>query len=131
MLNPANLPDDMDALKAMLAASLAALADRDAVMERKEDRIVRLEKLLADFRRALFGHRSEKSDPEQYELALEDIETAIAAIHAEDEAVDPPKSGPAKPRNTNRGSLPKHLLRVEDVIEPAASVCACGARHGS
>lgn len=131
MLNPANLPDDMDALKAMLAASLAALADRDAVIERKEDRIVRLEKLLADFRRALFGHRSEKSDPEQYELALEDIETAIAAIHAEDEAVDPPKSGPAKPRNTNRGSLPKHLLRVEDVIEPAASVCACGARHGS
>ena len=51
MLNPANLLEDMDALKAMLAASLAALADRDAVIERKEDRIVRLEKLLADFKR--------------------------------------------------------------------------------
>ena len=108
----------MDALKAMLAASLAALADRDAVIERKEDRIVRLEKLLADFKRALFGHRSEKSDPEQYELALEDIEAAIAAIHAEDEAVDPPKPSPAKPRNANRGSLPKHLPRIEEVIEP-------------
>lgn len=84
MRNASDLPDDTDALKAMLAASLAALADRDAVIERKEDRIVRLEKLLADFKRALFGHRSEKSDPEQYELALEDIETAIAAIHAEE-----------------------------------------------
>ena len=126
MRNASDLPDDTDALKAMLAASLAALADRDAVIERKEDRILRLEKLLADFKRALFGHRSEKSDPEQYELALEDIETAIAAIHAEDEAVDPPKVHPAKPRNANRGSLPKHLPRVEEVIEPEALVCGCG-----
>ena len=126
MLNPTNPPDDMDALKAMLSASLAVIADRDAVIERKEDRIIRLEKLLADFKRALFGHRSEKSDPEQHELALEDIETAIAAIHAEDEAVDPPKSGPAKPRNANRGSLPKHLPRIEEVIEPDTQICVCG-----
>jgi transposase len=126
MRNASDLPDDTDALKAMLAASLAAIADRDAVIERKEDRIVRLEKLLADFKRALFGARSEKSDPEQYELALEDIETAIAAIHAEDEAVDPPKSSPAKPRNANRGSLPKHLPRIEEVIEPDTQICVCG-----
>ena len=46
-------------------------------------------------------------------------------------AIDPPKSGPAKPRNANRGSLPKHLPRIEEVIEPDASVCDCGARHGS
>ena len=41
-------------------------------------------------------------------------------------AVDPPKSGPAKPRNANRGSLPKHLPRIEEVIEPEALVCGCG-----
>lgn len=36
---------------------------------------------------------------------------------------------PSKPRQTNRGSLPKHLERVEVVIEPEPS-CACGAeRH--
>ena len=52
MRNASDLPDDTDALKAMLAASLAAIADRDAVIEHKEDRIVRLEKLLADFKRA-------------------------------------------------------------------------------
>lgn len=55
---------------------------------RKDERIERLEKLVADFKRALFGAKSEKVDPDQYQLALEDIETAMAAVHAEDEAVD-------------------------------------------
>ena len=127
MRNASDLPDDIAALKAMLSASLAVIADRVAVIERKEDRIVRLEKLLANFKRALFGHRSEKSDPEQYDLALEDIETAIATIRAEEEACKlTPKLIIASPRAANRGSLPKHLPRVEEVIEPEATVCVCG-----
>jgi len=44
-----------------------------------------------DFKRAPFGARSEKPDPEHYELALEDIETAMAAFHAEDAALDAPQ----------------------------------------
>ncbi|MCK8462807.1 IS66 family transposase [Aliiroseovarius sp. S1339] len=137
MMTGSNLPDDIDALKAMILASQAEiaqrdalLADRDAVIERKEDCILRLEKLVSDFKHAWFGARSEKTDPEQYELALEDIETAIAAVHAEDEAVDLPTSRAAKPRNTNRGSLPKHLPRIEEIIKPDSTICACGAeRH--
>jgi transposase len=123
MLSPADLPDDVVALKALLVAS-------EGRNLRKQDRIDQLEKLVADFKRALFGARSEKTDPEQFELALEDIETAMAAVHAEDEALDPPASRSAKPRNTNRGSLPKHLIRIEEVIEPDSTTCACGAeRH--
>ena len=54
----------------------------------------------------------------------------MAAVHAEDEALDPPASRPAKPRNTNRGSLPKHLPRIEEVIEPDSTICGCGGeRH--
>jgi len=34
--------------------------------------------LVASFKKALFGTKSEKIDPAQYELELEDIETAIA-----------------------------------------------------
>jgi transposase len=141
MINPADLPDDIDLLRAMILASKAdiaardahladqnaRIADRDGIIERKEDRIQCLEKLVADFKRALFGAKSEKADPEQYELALEDIETAMAAIHAEDEAVDPPKSKQA-PRKSNRGHLPKHLPRVEEVIKPADMTCTCGAQ---
>ncbi len=92
MSKPADLPDDIEALKALLAAS----EDRNL---RKQDRIYQSEKLVADFKRALFGARSEKADPEQFELALEDIDTTMAAVHAEDDAVDPPASRPTKPRN--------------------------------
>ena len=41
-------------------------------------------------------------------------------------AVDPAKTRPAKPRNANRGSLPKHLPRMEEVIEPDTQICGCG-----
>lgn len=62
---PANLPGDIEALKAIILASEARNA-------RKDERIERLEKLVADFKRALFGAKSEKADPDQYQLALED-----------------------------------------------------------
>ena len=115
MIDPADLPDDIELLK--------------AIVLRQQDQNARLAKLVADFKRALFGVKSEKVDPDQFELALEDIETAMATIHAEDEAIDPPKAKPA-PRKTNRGHLPKHLPRVEEVIEPEDTTCTCGAeRH--
>ena len=71
MINPADLPDDIKLLK--------------AIVLRQQDQNARLAKLVADFKRALFGAKSEKVNPEQYELALEDIETAMATIHAEGE----------------------------------------------
>lgn len=86
MTSAADLPDDIDALKALLiaaeaqiSAQNATLTERDGIIERKEDRIIRLEKLLADFKRALYGAKSEKGHPDQYHLALEDIETALSA----------------------------------------------------
>ncbi len=128
MTFPADLPDDIDALKAIILASQAKMADQDGIIERKEDRIIRLEKLLADFKRALYGAKSEKANPDQYHLALEDIETAMAVVHAEDEAIDPPKTAASKSR-AGRGVLPKHLPRVEELIAPDPT-CGCGAeRH--
>jgi len=116
MTAPDELPDDIAELKAIIRA--------------QQDQNARLEALVASFKKALFGPKCEKIDPAQYELELEDIETAIAQVEAEIDAdartapVRPPKQ-----RQTNRGSLPKHLERVEVVIEPDIS-CACGAeRH--
>lgn len=76
--------------------------------------------------RPLFGRKSEKINPEQFDLALEDLETAIAAIHAEDEADTASTKPASKPRAINRGSLPKHLPRIDEVIEPESLICACG-----
>ncbi len=116
MIAPDELPDDIAELKAIIRA--------------QQDQNARLEALVASFKKALFGAKSEKIDPAQYELELEDIETAIAQVEAEidaDARTAPVR--PAKPRQTNRGSLPKHLERVEVVIEPDVS-CACGSeRH--
>ncbi len=114
MVNPADLPDDIELLK--------------AIVLRQQDQNARLEKLVSDFKRALFGAKSEKIDSDQYELAFEDIETAIETIHAERDADIALR--PAKPRKSNRGHLPKHLPRVEDVIDPDDIQCRCGAmRH--
>ena len=113
---PDKLPNDIAELKAIIRA--------------QQDQNARLEALVASFKKALFGSKSEKIDPTQYELELEDIETAIAHVEAEidaDERTAPVRA--PKPRQTNRGSLPKHLERVEVVIQPDVS-CACGAeRH--
>lgn len=119
MSNAADLLEEIAALKAMLIAS-------ETRNLRKDERIERLEKLVAAFKQAAFGRRSEKSDPDQFELALEDLETGIAAIHAEEDAEDRAAKRPAKPRVANRGALPKHLPRVEEVIEPESLTCTCG-----
>ena len=114
MINLANLPDNVAALK--------------QIVWRERDRNARLEHLIAAFKQALFGRKSEKLDADQFEFSLEDIETAVAQVEAEKDAVDEPqKKLDQKPRATNRGALPKHLPRVEQIIEPETTACACGA----
>lgn len=118
-----NLPSDVATLQALLQ-------DSEERNGRKDDRIERLEKLVADFKRALFGSKSEKVSTDQYELALEDIEAAIAAIHTEGEQDVSPLARPKEPRRINRGSLPQHLPRVEEIITPDNIICDCGCeRH--
>ena len=112
MLTAADLPDDIEALKARILAV--------------EARNLRLEALVAAFKQALFGRKSERLDPDQFDLALEDIESGIATLHAEEDAEDRAAKHPVKARAANRGSLPKHLPRLEEVLEPASLVCACG-----
>jgi len=119
MPETADLLDNIAALKALLIAATA----REA---RKDERIERLEKLVAAFRQAAFGRKSERADPDQFDLALEDLETAIATIRAEEGADVAPSKRASKPRATNRGSLPGHLPRIEEVIEPESLICTCG-----
>lgn len=115
MIDLANLPDDVDALKAIIAG--------------RDERIAQLEVLVKAFKQAMFGRKSEKLNADQFEFALEDIETAIAAVKAEQDASEF-TSGPRtkKPRAANRGSLPKHLPRIEEIIEPVDKGCSCGGQ---
>jgi transposase len=76
--------------------------------------------------RAQFGRRSEKLDPEQLLLTLEDIEQAIAANEAADDKKDPAAArARSEKRRVNRGALPAHLPRVDVTIEPDDINCPC------
>jgi transposase len=128
----APLPDDIAVLKAlvrsMAAERDAALVERDRVREHNE----RLEHLLRQLRRAQFGRRSEKLDADQLQLALEDIEQAVAGNEAEAEKRNPKlRAERSRRRRETRPSLPAHLPRIEVTIAPESTLCPCceGAMH--
>ena len=120
------LPSDIEALHVLLAA---ARAERDAAIAERDQalsQIDRLRHLLRQLQRAQFGRRSEKLDPEQLLLALEDIEQAIAANEAAEDKKDPGAAKTrAEKRRANRGALPSHLPRVDMTIEPEDTNCPC------
>src|SRR5438270_5334128 len=92
----------------------------------------RLRQLIRQLQRLQFGRRSEKLDPDQLSLALEDLEQAVAKAEAEQDKADPTlQRGGAERRRAGRGSLPEHLPRVEVVVEPEDTACPCcgGAMH--
>ena len=132
-MNPAPepLPNDVAALRAML---VAAWAERDAERAEKAQLAAdatlpqndRLRHLIRQLQRLQFGRRSEKLDPDQLNLALEDVEQAVAETEAQQEKADPAlKRARAETRRAGRGSLPEHLPRVEIVIEPENTACRC------
>ena len=114
------LPDDMAALKALLLAERAAAARLAGHNEH-------LRAIIKELQRALFGRRSEKAaDPDQLQLALEDLEQALAQSEAAAEQADATlKASRTRQRRVNRGALPKHLPREEIVIEPDDQSCPC------
>jgi transposase len=116
------LPGDMPGLR---AAALALIAERDELLRRVE----RMRQIIRQFQRAQFGRHSERLDPDQLQLALEerDIASAQRQAVAEKQAPSPrPRSEPGQ-----RKSLPSHLPRIEVVIEPETTSCPCcgGAMH--
>src|SRR5579864_957066 len=120
------LPTDVDALQALLAAALAerdaAVAERDQALSQND----RLRHLLRQLQRAQFGRRSEKPDREQLFLALEDVEQAVAATEAAEDKNDPAGARTrADQRRRHRGALPAHLPRVDVTIEPEDTSCPC------
>ena len=119
-------PPDIDALQAQLAAALAerdaAIIERDAALRQND----RLAHLLRQLQRMQFGRKSEKLDPDQFALALEDVEQAVAASEAADDKQNKAAAAArAEKRRANRGALPAHLPRVHVTIEPEDRNCPC------
>src|SRR5690606_42105680 len=67
----ASLSEENATLKALLEQTRAALAEHQAALAASEEPRRRLENMLGDLRRAKFGAKSEKLNPDQYNLVLE------------------------------------------------------------
>src|SRR4051794_4323965 len=118
-------------------ASLVSLrAEHDTVLAERDAAQAEIEKLrllIRQLQRNRFGRRSEKLDPDQLQLGLEDLEQAAAAAEAAQEAAT--RSGgasrPPRTRRRNPGALPAHPPRIETLIDVEAKSCPCcgGALH--
>ena len=89
--------------------------------------------LIRQLQRGQFGRRSEKLDPDQLQLGLEDLEQTVAAAEAAQEAAAA-RSGtsrPARSARRNLGALPAHLPRIEVLVDIEDKSCPCcgGSLH--
>jgi transposase len=123
----AELPDDVDALKAMIVA----MAEQRALLEARtshlevvnktaDERIATLTAIVRMLERSRYGTRSERLrgttlNDEQHAFVFDEIKTGLAAIEAELEstAQDKPKRAPR-----SRKGFAADLERIEIVIEP-------------
>jgi transposase len=124
MLMEADLPEDVEALRAFALEQSRKLADVMVAKGEADAEIERLQSIIDAFMRHRFGRKSEQLDPGQLELCLEDIETALGKARAASEAVVT-QAGGERPRKANRGSLPAHLERIEQVVDVEDKACPC------
>jgi transposase len=122
----ADLPETLAAAHAVIAEQARKIDALKAVQAEVE----RLRAIIEAFQHHRFGRRSEQLDPDQLQLGLEDIETALAVVEAASEEITP-RPREARTRKTNRGSLPAHLERIEQIVDLDDKACPCcgGALH--
>ena len=134
-----DLPDDIEALKALLLAQQTRLDQAQARVSALEDaaashaasdarRAVEIEYLkvmIAKLKKLAFGRKSEKYDTQLEQLELQ-LDERIA-----DEAASPAgmRGETAHTRRApTRNPLPDHLVREDNVLQPQHDACAqCGS----
>ena len=129
---PAPPPDNLVALKAMVAALQAENARMSATL-RAHDQLIRTLRLrIAGLKKKVFGKSSEKIEREieQLELALEDM--LIAAAEGAAEPMDEDATEPSAPQETPE-RRPRRRPRVSDAaprerreLDPGACCPDCG-----
>ena len=131
-LDPAQLPDDIASLKAMLIEANRRATEAEARALDLDGEIENLKLQIAKLRHARFGNSSERTSVlmDQLELQLGELverraqETAASEIAAQ----QAPASGTAAPKQRRpppaRRPLPDHLPR-ERVVLPSPQTCPC------
>lgn len=132
--SPDSFPDDIDALKALLLqrdGEVRQLRDTVSTLEQALNvRTLEIEQLklqIAKLRRMQFGRKSEKLDRK-----IEQLETRLEDLIAEDGATEQNETAPALTRRKSvRQPLPSHLVREERILDPEEQACAAAAASSS
>ena len=110
-----NLPQDTALLHRLVR-------DITGLIEHRDGEIARLHQIIKQLQRAQYGRRSERLDPDQLALALEELDTDIAEIIESRPAPQVAERAPAR-----RKPLPDHLVRNELLLDIEDNNCAhCG-----
>jgi transposase len=123
MPKPADLPNDVEALKSLVLEHSAQLEAAEALLIFKNLELEKLRFQIAYLKRMKYGRSSEQLDRElvQMQLSIEDLEASLATHPVElRPAAKPPAEKPA------RRPLPEQLPREEIVHENPCACPACG-----
>lgn len=120
MLDVADLPDDVDALKAMLRDAHVEINRHRGELRGRDLLIEKLKLQLSGLARHRFGTSSEGL--EQLQLQIEDLEITRAAEIPATELAPVVKDKPV------RKPLPDHLPRHQKVLETGEACSDCGGR---
>ena len=118
---------DVDNLPSEPALLQHLIRDMAVAVEHRDGEIERLKSIIKALQRAQFGRRSERLDPDQLALALEEIDSDFAR----EEEKRPPVGKQANERPSRRKPLPGHLSHEEVRLDIESMICACcgGALH--
>lgn len=121
---------DLDNLPSDTALLHRLVRDMASVVEHRDGEIERLRLMIRQLQRAQYGRRSERLDPDQLALGLEDLTADLAAAEVDQGSavVMPAQTLNAQPK---RKPLPEHLPREEIVLDVGSAACPCcgGALH--
>ena len=116
----------------VLAERDAARTELDLIREKHDAAQAEIDKLrllIRQLQRGRFGRCSERLDPDQLQLGLEDLEQTAAAAEAAQEELAARNRTPRPPRvrRRNLGALPAHLPRVEVLVDVGDKSCPAAA----
>ena len=126
MSSPPNPAEELEALRAALAAAELARQEAEGRAAGAEAMVAHLKLLIAKLKHDRFGASSERGRKliDQLELELSEL-VAAASEDATKSETSKPRGAPETPRRRPvRAPLPEHLPR-ERVVIPAPSACPC------
>lgn len=120
-----DLPRDIALLHGLVRDLVGEIESKQTLLSEAEAETERLRLILKQLQRLQFGRRSERLDPDQFELGIDDLGADIGRAEQRSPV---PDSIPDEASNDAKSvrALPEHLPREELVLETETACPCCG-----